>query len=107
MISYQIDNGNTFARVFCDVCRKAISDEGLVHCNESGEISYSHIGECDRKIKRTPASSLGSERLTLFFARLLRNVRIGPKELEQAEPYLTDDGFTRVVTSRRKLDRVR
>jgi len=105
MISYQILNAGVFPRVICDVCHKPLDDPyNLAHISETGEITFAHAGQCDRKLKRTPASAKGSENLVRFFARLLRNTGISRQELDNVEPIL-GDGFLGVVASRRKLDK--
>ena len=106
MISYQSDDAGVFPRLGCDVCHKPIEDQdGFAHASESGEITFAHAGECDRKLKHTPASFFGSERLATFFVRLLLNTNIGPKQLEDVAPFLRD-GFIGIVASRKKLNRV-
>jgi hypothetical protein len=85
MIRYKVTRTNVIPQILCDVCREPITDQDAqVHCSESGEISLAHFGPCDRKIKHTPASRFGSERLTVFFAALLRGAKIKPKDLEHA-----------------------
>ena len=81
MISYQINGVSLFPRLCCDVCHKPIDNQdGFTHASESGETTFTHAGECDRKVQHTPAPFFGSERLTAFFVRLLLNTNIGPKE---------------------------
>jgi hypothetical protein len=105
MLSYDISDAGTFPRLRCDVCHKPINDpNGFAHSSESGEIAFAHAGACDRKLEHTPASFLGSESLGAFFFYLLRNTRIGRKELEEAAHR---DDVLGVVASRKKLERVR
>ena len=107
MISYQISDVGVFPRLCCDVCHKPIDDEhGFAHASESGETTFAHAGQCDHKVRHTPASLFGSDRLPAFFARLLHNTNIGPKELADADPILRD-GFIGIVASRKKLNRER
>jgi len=84
MIHYKVTRTNVLPQVLCDVCSEPITDQhAMVHCSESGEISLAHFGRCDRKIKHTPASQVGSERLIAFLRSLLHHVKIQPKELGQ------------------------
>lgn len=102
MIKYQFDNTDCFPRVFCDVCGRPIDGpEGSVHWGDSGELSFAHLGACDRALRHKPETK-NSENLVRFFKHLLRNTRITKKELEN--PDLRDDVFG-AVASRKKLNR--